>query len=477
MIRSLAVTAFLIASSVVSTASAQTATLRAGAATSNITPELGSAVIGGFAPFPSTHVHDELHARCLVIDNGKTRVALVVTDLLALSRNLSIEARKRIQEQTGIPPENVLISATHTHSAASALGDRAYTSNQTLNEYQAFVAKRIADGVKRALNLARPAEFAFGTAEAPEHLFNRRWIMKDGTAPLNPFGKVDKVKMNPPAGSPNLVEPAGPTDPTISFVAIREKGGRMISVYSAYSLHYVGGIGDGHISADYYGAYCEALKKLLGADDQSPAFVALMANGTSGDVNNINFKNPRPGKPSYVQMQFVAEDIAAKVKAALSTVKWTDQAELAGLFRELPLAWRTVSPELLKWAVDTDARGKTDPKAKADVVQQSYATRVQRLAKAEGTALAPVQVLKIGDVCIGSSPCETFTETGLAFKKRSAFKKSFMVELAHASLGYLPTPRHFPLGGYETWPGTNYLEPDASEKILDALVEMSKQLP
>src|SRR5688572_18241619 len=74
---------------------------RAGAATSNITPDLGLKIVGGFAPFPSTGVHDELHARCLVLDDGKTKIALVVCDLLGLHRTLSTEARRLIEEATG----------------------------------------------------------------------------------------------------------------------------------------------------------------------------------------------------------------------------------------------------------------------------------------------------------------------------------------------------------------------------------------
>ena len=71
------------------------AELRAGAATSNITPELGGEVVGGFAPYPCTHIHDELQARCLVLDDGKTKLALVVCDLLGLHRSVSLKARSR----------------------------------------------------------------------------------------------------------------------------------------------------------------------------------------------------------------------------------------------------------------------------------------------------------------------------------------------------------------------------------------------
>ena len=111
-------------------------TFRAGAATSNITPALGSAIIGGFLPFPATNVHDELHARCLVLDDGKTKLALVVVDLLGIHYIVSHEARKFIEQETGIPPTNVLISAIHTHSAASALGENHFEFPQKVDEYQ-----------------------------------------------------------------------------------------------------------------------------------------------------------------------------------------------------------------------------------------------------------------------------------------------------------------------------------------------------
>ncbi len=447
--------------------------LRAGAATANITPPLGQDIIGGFLPFPGTHVHDELLARCLVLDDGNTQLAIVVCDLLGLHRSVSVEARRLIEKDTGIPAAHVLISGTHTHSAVSALGEmpRGYQSDTELDDYQRFVARRVADGVRSASNLLRPAQIAFGTAEAPEHLFNRRWHMREPVA--TPFtGRLDKVKMNPGAGSADLVEPAGPTDPTVSFVALREPAGRLIALLSAYSLHYVGGVGAGHISADYFGMYCKAIEKLQPEND--PPFVAIMANGTSGDVNNINFRTPRPAQPPYAQMRHVAEDVAAKVHAALKKASWKDAAPLGARYRELDIAWRKVEPELLAWAKDT-ATKSTGPVASKSL-PAIYAKRVLRLAQASTKTKAPVQVLRLGEICIGTTCTETFSETGLEFKKRSPFAQSFLVELAHGYYGYMPTPRHFEWGGYETWPATNALEREASVKMMDALLEMAKEL-
>jgi neutral ceramidase len=447
--------------------------LKAGAATSNITPPIGEPVIGGFSPAPSTNVHDELHARCLVLDDGKTRLAFVVCDLLGIGRQVSDEARRIIAERTKIPTSHVLISATHTHSASSAMGQDRFRFEQKLDDYQAFVARRIADGVQRAVNNLAPAEIAFGTVEAPEHVFNRRWFMQPGTVPPNPFGTADLVKMNPGAGNPNLTEPAGPTDPTVSVFALREPGGKFLSIFSAYSLHYVGGVAGNDISADYYGIYCEHLKQLLGAEHQQPPFVALMANGTSGDINNINFRTPRPRQKPYDQMRFVAEDVASKVKAAVSGFKFQSYLTLDARYREAAIAWRHPTPEELEWANKTIAAGK---KATGTDLSYIYAERALRLKDYPTTAEVPIQAFRIGDACIGTMPCEVFCEIGLEFKQRSALKPAFMIELNHAYLGYLPTPRHHKLGGYETWIGTNRLEPEASDKLLAELVAMTQEL-
>ncbi len=467
----------LIVTASVTAADAPKALLKAGAATSNITPELGGEVVGGFAPYPCSNIHDELHARCLVLDDGKTKLALVVCDLLGLHRSVTEKARELIEKESGIPAANVLISGTHTHSAVNALGGpvRGYFSDLELTDYQKFVARRIADGVRRAVNLLRPAEIAFGAVDVPEHVHIRRWFLKEGSMPPNPFGKIDKVKMNPGAGNPALVEPAGEPDPTISIIALREPGGRLISVYSAYSLHYVGGVTGADISADYYGVYCEALKKLQASGGDYPPFVAMMANGTSGDANNINFRNPQPSKKPYEQMRYVAEDVATKVNGALAKLTWQNSATLAARYRELDVKWRKVPDELIAWAKEIEAKAPRIQGGKADL-PLAYAGRVQRLAKASPETKFATQVLRIGDVCIGSSPCETFAETGVEFRKRNPFAKSFMVELANGYYGYMPTPRHFELGGYETWPGTNNLEPQASVKMMDALLEMANEI-
>jgi hypothetical protein len=270
------------------------------------------------------------------------------------------------------------------------------------------------------------------------------------------------------------VKPAGPTDPVISILAVREPNGRPIAAFSAYSLHYVGGVGPGHISADYYGMYCRRLERLWGQEHQDPPAVAMMANGTSGDVNNINFLHPRPAQGPYVQMRAVADDVAAKIHKAIIEAQYRDNVTLGACYRELTVAGRQPTAEQIQWAKKTLADRPQKPGQGVDL-PAIYADRVLRLAQASPENSVPLQVFRIGDVCIGTMPCEVFCEIGLEFKKRCARQPAFLVSLAHGYLGYLPTPQQHALGGYETWLGTCRLEPHASEKMLEVLLQMATE--
>lgn len=262
--------------------------LRAGAATSNITPRLGTVIVGGWGQPRAANIHDELHARCLVLDDGQTRLVFVVCDNVGIGREVYDHAKRILQKETGIPAEHMLMSATHTHSGP------AWNSQDELGDYARFLTLRIVDGVKRALANLEPARIGWGVARAPDHVFNRRWKMKPGTPLPNPFGGEDRVRMNPGIGNPNLLEPAGPTDPDVSFLTVQSKAGRPIALLANYSLHYVGGVPADHISADYFAVFADRIQQLLGADRLDPPFVGIMSNGTSGDVNNINVLAPPP---------------------------------------------------------------------------------------------------------------------------------------------------------------------------------------
>lgn len=438
---------------------------RAGAATSNITPPLGEKVIGGFAPFPSTNVHDELHARCLVLDNGETRLAFVICDNLGIGREVYDDARKLIGEETDLPPQNILMAATHTHSATPSSSEN----------YRPFLVRRIADCVRRALANLEPARIGWGEVDEPSEVFNRRWFVTDPELRRNPFGGIDEVRMNPPRGNPALIKPAGPIDPEISFISVQSKSGRPLALLANYSLHYVGGVRKGEISADYFGIFSNRIGELIGADPkQHPPFVGMLSNGTSGDINNINFRERSPRKEPYEKMTEVAELVAQRVKEAYQDVEYHDWVELGVANRDLALQVRKPDRAMQDYFAEVLAR--PEGAEKFHRYETNYAERVQRLLEGPEEFVVPLQAVRIGDLGIAAIPFETFAEIGLEIKERAPFGEAFTIELANDSRGYLPTPEQHKLGGYETWMGTNRVESEASVKITETILELMQEL-
>jgi neutral ceramidase len=445
---------------------------RAGAATSNITPRLGVSINGYFNDRIATHIHDELHARCLVLDDGRMRLALVVCDSCMIPREAMDAAKQSLRQRAGIAADHVLISATHTHTAPACVS---LLQSEADADYAKFLAGRIADGVQRAVNNLAPAKIGWGVGQEPNQVFNRRWRMKPGTIPANPFGSTnDLVKMNPPVESPNLVEPAGPTDPDVSVLAVQSAAGRPIALLADYSLHYVGTSRGNDISADYYGAFCDRVQQLLGADRLDPPFVALLANGTSGDINNINFRRKSRPQAPYEQIYFVADAVAREAHRVYQRLEFRDAVPLGVAQQEISLGVRLPDEADVARAKQILARAKG---AELKTLEQVYARETVLLKDYPQQVPLIIQTLRIGDLGIAAIPCEVFAEIGLAIKAQSPFKPTFTIELANGYNGYLPTPQQHQLGGYETWRArSSYLEVDASTRITQAVMELFARL-
>lgn len=445
---------------------------RAGAATSTITPKIGTSINGSMQDIQVQDIHDETRARGIVLDDGQTRLAIVVSDLCMVSREVLDEAKRRAHQQTQIPVAHMLMSATHTHSAGTACS--VFQSDPD-KAYLQFLSERIADAVIRANNNLVPARIGWGVGREPTQVFNRRWKMKPGTPLLNPFGSQDKVLMNPGIGNPNLVEPAGPTDPEVAVISIQSLDGRPLALLANYSLHYVGGTGKGEVSADYFGLFADRMQQMLGADHQGPPFVAIMSNGTSGNINNVNFGGgQRSPSPPYRQMQLVANTVAAEAYKVLAGIQYQDWVSLGVQQKEIALGVRRPAKAEIKRAKEIIARAKgpnmetrEEIYARETVLMNDYPPQVSLI----------LQTMRLGELAITAIPCEVFVETGLELKEKSPFKPTFSISLANGYNGYLPTPAHHQLGGYETWRArSSYLEVDAAPKITATLFDLLHKL-
>ena len=447
---------------------------RAGAAVSNITPPLGELIVGGWVPTPATHIHDQLYARCLVLDDGSTKLVMVLCDNVGIPREVFDEAKRLLHAATDIPTSNMLMASTHTHSATTARGPSKVLQQDDLNEYQTIIARRISDGVRCALNQLQPARIGWGSAQEPTEVFNRRWFVTNPSLAANPFGGVDQVRMNPPRGNAALDRQAGPVDPEISFISVQRLDGTPIALLANYSLHYVGGVPKGEVSADYFGYFASEIEYLLGAGDVTPAFVGMLSNGTSGDVNNIDFRNQNPKRyKPYEKMQEVARKVAQRVAEAHGDVEFHDWVKLAAAACDLELQVRKPTPEMIEYLASVTESEDAERRHRREAI---YAERIDKIMEAPETVEVPLQTLQIGDLGVTAIPFEVFTEIGLELKKSSQFEDIFTIELANGSYGYLPTPRQHRLGGYETWLGTNFVQENASELIVKQLLGLFESM-
>ncbi len=463
------VVVLLVALAVSAGASAQAPGLKAGAFAMDVTPlKFPISVNGGMADRQVTMANDRLHARCLVLDDGKTKLALVVVDSCMIPRELITAAKILAAKKTGIPAANMLISATHTHSAPTVTG--VFQSDPD-EKYVTFLAGKIAEGIEHAHDRREPAKIGWASADNADQVFVRRWKREHGFIPADPFGNsTDRVQMNPGYQAKGLVEPAGVVDPQVSVLAVKSLKDKPIALYANYSLHYVGG--NPELSGDYFAAFADRIAQLLGEENGNGTFVGIMSNGTSGDVNNVNFgmpapKNRQPGE----QIRVVADSVAKTAHEAYKKIDWKDNVPLAAATRDIELGVRKPTAKDIEQANKTldEQKGAASLKGRDAI----YARETVLLAKYPDKVPVTLQALRIGDLSIAAIPCETFAGIGLEIRKKSPAKSTFTVSLANGYNGYLPTPAQHDLGGYETWRArSSYLEKDASPKITKVLSEL-----
>lgn len=458
MLRTILLITLLLPAAILSEAQ----TFQAGSAIVDTTPtQWPQNLVGGFTPKPCETAKDPLSARAFAFQNGEGRVVIATVDACVASREVLDECKAIAAEATGWKTSEMMISSTHTHSAPSP---RAATYRET------FV-----NGTSRALIEAirdlKPAQIGYGEDAVPEEVFNRRWFLEEGKMPLNPFGELDLVKMNP--NRSHITKPAGPTDPTVAVLDIRDTRNRPIGIYTNYPLHYIGGT-DGTVSADYFGEFGRIL---YGRSRNAEGFVAALSNGASGDINNIDFDGTRPPRAPFEQIRIVASKVADASWRATREMEMNTNPKVAILQREVSLRKRTATPAEIERAMRIIKMGDTEiDEADLPGLATHYARRTMNHKEPEQTYDVLIQAIQLGDTALVTLPFEVLVEIGLEIKKKSPFPNTIVVSLSNGAFGYLPTPEQHALGGYETWLGTCRVEADSSEILTKHLLEMLAEL-
>jgi len=450
-------------------------TTMAGAADRDITPEIGMEQPGGYGKAFHRRLHDPCQVHAVVFSDGTTRAALVSVDALFVRRELVLAARKRIQEACGIPEAAILIHATHSHSSGPTgmilAGDfdnspdlikkLAYeqSSNGDLN-YVKHVEDQIVDAVVSADKSKAPSKCNVGFGHEDSVAFNRRFFMRNGM-----------TYTHPGVGNPDIIEPAGPTDPQVGVIGVWNEKGELTACVVNYVCHAT--VNPGGISANYIHYIQKILRDVFGEQ-----VVLVFLAGASGDVTQVDNRatEERPQPEQWCRQ--VGGTIGAEAVKVLLRAEPGMLAPVAYQNKTWKIARRVPSAEHVQQALELVQK----PQKEVGPTEWIFAKEtvlLNEMLKTQPQVDVEVQAIQVGPVVFLSDPAEFFCDYGLRIKRGSPFPFTFPVSLANGCVGYVPTEEAFGPrgGGYETRL-TSYsnLEITAGQQFVDAALELAKTL-
>ncbi len=406
--------------------------LRLGTAAVKINPPVGIPLAGYYSPRGSDGILDDLYAKVAVLDDGRTQAALVVCDLITVPRHTVIEARKLIEQMTGLPGSHVMISATHTHTGPVLTRESARDGldggGDLVRKYTAELPSKIAQGVAEARQRLVPVRTSCARGREDRLAFTRRFWMKDGT-----------VGWNPGKNNPNIIRPVGPIDPEIGVVYFQTADAKPVLTYVNYAMHAdtTGGL---KCWPDFPGVLARRLAEYKGAE-----MLTIFANGACGNLNHINvqWSDRQHGPEEAIRLGTI---LAGDVLKMYMDLKPAAEGALCVRSEVLSLPLAPVTEKDVAEAREVVRRG-----AKAKFLEQVQAYKALDVAARKGRPWeAEVQVMTLGrELAWVALPGEVFVELGLSIKAASPFPQTHVVELANGSFSYIPNRSAYAEGNYE----------------------------
>lgn len=387
------------------------AALRGGAAKIDITPPVG-VWLSGYASRnkPSDGIEDPLYAKAMVLDDGSNKIAIVSVDLLWVPLELTTAVRKKVNDTIGIPKENILICATHTH-----FGPKIFRitknwpdapASKIDESYVRRLEKKIVDSILAADKKLQNVKIGATKGHIPEIVYNRRTKKPDGAVAMT---------FRLPAASKEYK--FGRTDPEVGILRVEDARGALVAAIANYACHPVSGATTKetffHISADYPGHAMDVVEKIEGG-------ICLFALGTAGDMNPVRINRISPRAQ-------IGKALGGEVLRQLQSVSTSDKAALKGMTKAIVLPLKKDLPP----------------------------ERIRESEKGKNTLTTEIQVLRLGDIYILGLPGEILVEIGLDIKKKAGIENLLIISLSNDTCGYVCLRQAYKEGGYEPGSGTN----------------------
>jgi neutral ceramidase len=457
--------------------------MKAGFHTADITPALGMEAPGGYGKVYIRQIHDPLKVRAAVFESGGETIGFLGIDTCYLqSAKVVGEIRRQVEERCGIPGDHLLLASSHTHSGGPGSGRlpeefadapelvRELALNHSTHADPLYCDWLTRQGVTALCEAYRKREEALlsvGSGHEDQVAFNRRFRMANG-----------RVYTHPGKGNPEIVEPAGPTDPEVGVLAAWNSRGELLGCLVNYACHAtVFGAG---VSADYI-AYLEETIQAAGTHEVGGGrnAVVVFLQGASGDMTQVDNRSLRAPEFGEKWSRLVGTRIGAEVVKVLVTATRGKLEPLAAVSKHLRIPRRPPSPARLEASRRLVEEGlRTGDRSTAWTFAKELLI-LDYLIQQEPEAEVKTQALQVGPTVFLANPAEYFCESGLAIKRASPFALTYIVTLANGCVGYVPPEAAFAPdgGGYETVL-TSYsnLALSAAQQIADASLELAGRL-
>ncbi|MBN2580348.1 MAG: neutral/alkaline non-lysosomal ceramidase N-terminal domain-containing protein [Pirellulales bacterium] len=435
--------------------------LMAGAAAVDVTPT-GRQFLFGYPHVPrdSTGVHDPLWSSALFLSDGRTPLLLVANDVIYISRETARRVREGIHEQTGIPPAQMMITATHTHSGPMTVDQVSNEADPAVPKTDPRYVAQLEEGIVRAAveayRGARPAALGLATADGACVGGNRH-------------------------------DPAGPSDPEVPLLAIRDNSdGCLMALMVVCSMHPTVLHEDSTlVSADFPGMTRQYLQeRVLGNDcpvlfhtgpcgNQSPRHVTqsntfdeaarlgrLLGESIIQSLANLE-------EVSDVQLGCAQATVDLPIRTMPSVAEAQSQLEAAA--RRLDALRRSGADRREVRTAECDWYGAEESLGLARAAASGrLSERIASLMPAE------ITLMRIGPRYYAGWPCEIFVEFLLMVKAQCP--NCHVVSLANGEMqGYLVTEEAVRRGWYEA-SNSLFAGPDSGLILVNKTLELIKPL-
>ena len=430
-----------------------------------ITPLFGNSIDGYFNLRLVDGVKEKTYAKAIVIDVGKNEVVMLAVDACGITDALCNAVYKKVSKYINIKRENLLISATHSHTAGPGGVIETNGDKGVDNLYTEWLYHACADTIICAYQRKVNAKLRLSVAEINGISFCRNYLLKNGVS-----------RTNPGIGNPDIVRPIGENDPFCPILFVEGENGENLGLIYSFANHQ-DSVDGTEASGDWSSIVSMRMKEKFGSD-----FISVMFYGTAGNINQVDVNNTDKDYNPTSSHHYLGNAVADGIIKAIDKFEYVN-GEIKTAFRtkiyenRVPTTEEIIELEKTFNSVELPENAKLDASSPKELFDACMAERALKFTlSATKYYTVKMQVFAIGDVYIFALPGEVFSQFGKKIKGAFNDKTCFFACLANNKWTYMPAKDCYLPELYESLYGSAVFYPDDVEDIFDNFIDLAKSI-